>query len=306
MTPDLCPICHTAAFVRGTGMFDSYHVECSRCSKYEISGSATPGADALPKDKRGMASAWLVHNSPKIFDSEHLQIVQGDLRQPSLGRRALAGLRYLSKRFPQGTFFSIGDLVNGDDVGFIPHSWSKDVAEALFILNEYLIDELEYVRQSAGSSNLQISPKGWLALEGQSNAVSSIGFVAMWFSAKTQRLFDEVIAPAIRDAGYESLRIDSKEHNNKIDDEIVASIRSARFVVADYTGERGGVYYEAGFAHGLGLPVVFMAREGTAIHFDTRQYNTIFWKAEDFADARERLKNRILATLGRGPKNQTG
>ena len=85
-----------------------------------------------------------------------------------------------------------------------------------------------------------------------------------------------------------------------------SSIRSARFVVADYTGARGGVYYEAGFAHGLGLPVVFMAKEGTTIHFDTRQYNTIFWKAEDLADARERLKNRILATLGRGPKNQTG
>ena len=163
------------------------------------------------------------------------------------------------------------------------------------------IEELQYV-SPAQTNIVQISPKGWIALEGQANAVSSVGFVAMWFSDEVRELFNNVIDPAIRDAGYEPLRIDSIEHNNKIDDEIVASIRSARFVVADYTGERGGVYYEAGFAHGLGLPVVFMAKEGTAIHFDTRQYNTIFWKAEDFADARERLKNRILATLGRGPK----
>ena len=59
---------------------------------------------------------------------------------------------------------------------------------------------------------------------------------------------------------------------------------------------------EAGFAHGLGLPVIFMCREGDELHFDIRQYNCIFWKLEDLVDAGERLKNRLLATLGQGPK----
>ena len=93
-----------------------------------------------------------------------------------------------------------------------------------------------------------------------------------------------------------------KQHNGKIDDEIVASIRSSKFVVADYTGSRGGVYYEAGLAHGLGLPVIFTCRQEdmTNLHFDIRQYNTIDWMREDLESARTRLKNRILATLGQG------
>ena len=33
----------------------------------------------------------------------------------------------------------------------------------------------------------------------------------------------------------------------------MAEIRRSRFVVADYTGQVNGVYFEAGFALGLGL-----------------------------------------------------
>ena len=55
-------------------------------------------------------------------------------------------------------------------------------------------------------------------------------------------------------------------------------------MVADFTygddGERGGVYYEAGFAHGLNIPVFFTCQKGflEKIHFDTRQYNHIEWR----------------------------
>ena len=35
-------------------------------------------------------------------------------------------------------------------------------------------------------------------------------------------------------------------------DRIIAQIRASKFVVADFTRNRGGVYYEAGFALGLG------------------------------------------------------
>jgi hypothetical protein len=36
----------------------------------------------------------------------------------------------------------------------------------------------------------------------------------------------------------------------------MAEIRRSRFVVADYTGQRNGVYFEAGFGLGLGLVVI--------------------------------------------------
>ena len=56
---------------------------------------------------------------------------------------------------------------------------------------------------------------------------------------------------------------------------------------SDFTGNRGGVYYEAGFAHGLGLPVIFMCRDGDELHFDVRQYNCIFWKPDQLLKARK-------------------
>ena len=134
---------------------------------------------------------------------------------------------------------------------------------------------------------------------------SSKAFIAMWFDDSMNNAWERGIAPAVHKAGYEPIRIDRKEHVNKIDDEIVAEIRRARFVVADFThgeeGARGGVYYEAGFAHGLGIPVIFCCRKDwlNKVHFDTRQYNHIVWEAPE--DLRDQLAMRITAVLGDGP-----
>ncbi len=63
---------------------------------------------------------------------------------------------------------------------------------------------------------------------------------------------------------------------------------------------RGGVYHEADFAHGLGIPVVFIRRRSRKLkpHFDTRQYNRIFWN--DPEQLRKDMMNRICATVGEG------
>jgi nucleoside 2-deoxyribosyltransferase len=97
------------------------------------------------------------------------------------------------------------------------------------------------------------------------------------------------------------MRVDKKEHANKIDDEIIAEIRRSAFLVADFTGHRGGVYFEAGFAMGLGLPVIWMCRRDDVknLHFDIRQYNCIDWS--DPEELAVRLQQRIEATLGCGP-----
>ncbi len=140
----------------------------------------------------------------------------------------------------------------------------------------------------------------------QTNPDSSQCFVAMWFDPSLNEAFEKGIRPAIEeDSGYSALRIDHQEFLGKIDDEIIAEIRRSRFLVADAThgddGARGGVYYEAGFAHGLGLPVIFTCRSDMIdkVHFDTRQFNHIVWENPD--DLREQLSNRIGSVLGDGP-----
>ena len=131
-------------------------------------------------------------------------------------------------------------------------------------------------------------------------------FVAMWFDPAMQGVYDEGVAPAILEAGYRPLRIDRKETIAKVDDEIIAEIRKSRFVVADFTCEpskpRGGVYFEAGFAMGLNIPVIWMCRSDVIdeVHFDTRQYSHIMWS--DTAELKRKLFNRIGAVIGHSPK----
>ncbi|HEV2402085.1 MAG TPA: hypothetical protein VGS27_34460 [Candidatus Sulfotelmatobacter sp.] len=148
--------------------------------------------------------------------------------------------------------------------------------------------------------------RGWERLEQirQSGRASMRCFVAMWFDDSMRNIYDEAIAPAIANAGYEALRIDRHEHVNRIDDEIIGQIKRSRFMVADFTGQRYGVYFEAGLMLGLGRNVIWMCRkeelsnEG-GLHFDVRQFNFIAY--ESAAEARKRLYDRILAIEGEGP-----
>ena len=93
------------------------------------------------------------------------------------------------------------------------------------------------------------------------------------------------------------MRIDKTEHNDKICDRIISEIRTSGLVIADFTGQRGGVYFEAGYAMGLGIPVIWTCRSSDVdgLHFDTRQYNHISWDSAE--DLRIKLVNRIRATL---------
>ncbi len=98
------------------------------------------------------------------------------------------------------------------------------------------------------------------------------------------------------------MRIDSKEHANGISDEIMAEIRRSRFIVADYTKMNNGVYFEAGFALGTGIPIIPTCRadDFDKLHFDIRHINTLKWtEPDDLADA---LKKRILGVIGEGPE----
>ena len=114
--------------------------------------------------------------------------------------------------------------------------------------------------------------------------------------------YEQGLRPGVMMAGYDPIRVDRVEHVNRIDDEIIARVRTSLFVVADFTEHREGVYFEAGFALGLGLPVIWTCRKGDMkdLHFDIRQYNTIDW--DDYEDLASRLQHRIEATVGRGPK----
>jgi nucleoside 2-deoxyribosyltransferase len=122
-------------------------------------------------------------------------------------------------------------------------------------------------------------------------------FVAMSFYKELIPAWMDGIRPALRSVGYRGFRVDSREHNGKIDDVIIGELRRSAIVIADFTGHRAGVYFEAGYGMGRGLPVIWTCREDDVkqAHFDTRQYNHVVWNTPP--ELQERLRTRLLATI---------
>ena len=148
----------------------------------------------------------------------------------------------------------------------------------------------------------QLTPAGWEIAQTRPRIESTKAFVAMWFNEEVQSAYDSGIHPAIHDdCGFRPVRIDTEHYNGDVVDQVLAEINESRFVVADLTGHRNGVYFEAGYAMGQGIPVIWTCRDdaGKGTHFDAEHFNQIRWK--DPADLRDKLQARIRATIGRGP-----
>lgn len=180
-------------------------------------------------------------------------------------------------------------------------SASQNDRELTWLVANYLL-ELGYLRIRADNGAYEITISGWQAITAAiDNTQSKMGFIAMSFASEFLPLYEEALHPGIFNAGYQPVRIDRVEHNNRIDDEIIANIRKSRFVVTDLSKNRGGIYFEAGYALGLGLPVIWTV-EHTAlgeVHFDNRQYNFLTWERGKYDDLARRITNRIEATIGR-------
>jgi nucleoside 2-deoxyribosyltransferase len=160
------------------------------------------------------------------------------------------------------------------------------------------MDAKYFVLPTSGG-NAKLTWEGWKKLEQlkEVGVLSKKCFVAMSCSEDLSDIYEQGIKVAIEEAGYEPVFIEKEEHNEKICDRIIAEIRACKFLIVDVTGQRQNVYYEAGFAQGLGRDVIWACSddEKDDVHFDTRQYNHIFW--EDAGDLKEKLKNRIKATI---------
>lgn len=286
-------------------------IKCPRCGAFSIEYLAAASISGWQKQQRFNLSGWVKENPSCKLNRRAVRSLEY-LRNLTVGEKADKILQQLERRFPK--LGEITDLSGEVYLEYLAVGRLADIKELRFFIHDYLYAEMgflirhELVTECGDDSRYSISPKGWAYLESfrHGNTASEVGFIAMWFDRSVDSAHLAIEA-GIRSSGYEPLRIDRKEHNNKIDDEIVAGIRRSKFLVADFTGHRGGVYFEAGLATGLGLPVIWLCRkdELEKTHFDTRQYNFIVWEADKLAELSTALKNRIEATIGRGPLQPT-
>jgi nucleoside 2-deoxyribosyltransferase len=302
-----CPVCklENQKVLSERDYGDKITYDCSRCGRYTISRTAV--VIAKGQDRSAQLSGWLRERN--LLGIEIPMLTSIFLEEVVSTLPSYSPLEKQSKLLK-----AIEVLTDypGREVVLIPEhavslAWAKNEEELEYYLKS-LIDRGLLEIANADRRTLAdplypvvITAKGWEHLETEKSNFSSKSqvFVAMSFDKELLPVYEKAIMPAIQATGHQPCRVDSTPHLDRIDAKIIAEIRNSKFVVADVTQQKTGVYYEAGFACGLGLPVIWCVRKDDLqnVHFDTRQYNHIVWESE--SELREKLEDFILATIGR-------
>jgi hypothetical protein len=159
---------------------------------------------------------------------------------------------------------------------------------------------------STQNVTIQLKFSGWEKYyELQStNADSRLAFMAMKFGKEPlKKLFSSVIKTAVEETGFVIRDLTEEKRAGLIDDKLRVEIRRSKFLIADLTHDNNGAYWEAGYAEGLGMPVIYICErkkfESQKSHFDTNHHLTIQWEKgpKTWKKFAEELKATIRATL---------
>jgi nucleoside 2-deoxyribosyltransferase len=270
--------------------------QCPVCGSYEIPPRAAGIRDEPTPNRK--FSAWIREQNEQglevRFPSEStITNVLNSLPDYRPSEKQLKLLKAIERRSdPPGTTVV---LSAGRD---IPLAYSSSSTELAFHIQA--LKERGFL-SSPTAWKAKITPAGWDYLDKHASDLKAKtqAFVAMSFSDEMKAIWEDAIKPAISEAGYTPYRVDEDLHSENIIFKIMAEIKDSRFVVADLTEQNNGVYFEAGYGLGLGLPVIWTIRKDDVenVHFDTAQYNQIRWEsAEELKDA---LSNYISAIIGK-------
>ena len=151
--------------------------------------------------------------------------------------------------------------------------------------------------------DVNLTVDGWEQYETEKRGGfdGNYGFLAMQFGdAELDAFVQEVLKPAVKEGtGYELVNLDDRSRAGVIDDIMRVQIRDAKFVIVDLTHDNNGAYWEAGYAEGLGKPVIYICEkkkfDEKKTHFDTNHCTTVPWSRDDD----EGFHQKMIATLRR-------
>jgi hypothetical protein len=315
-----CPICETVDGKEySSGKPDALRFDCKRCGEFDISGSAfvsLPNAFAAGIHRRALMShairrmKGLGVSPPPLIVSDKLETYWPTDKLPPPSSQAdqlilLSGDSQLSPEDPirHAAYFLNAWMGTSLTTPGDPHA-------GIHWLLTHLADEklLHAQIESADGWNriykLQLTMRGWekYAQLKETRINSRTAFMAMKFGdAQLDEVVESHFKPAVKRTGFELRKLTDGQPAGLIDDQIRASILSGRFVIADLTHGSHGAYWEAGFAEGLSLPVIYTcernAWEERKTHFDTNHMLTIVWDPADPKKASDALTATIRATL---------
>ena len=262
---DRCVLCGRNTRNGGVKNFnpDIYFFDCELCGPYHITFQAYFNVQTIAEDLKPFlrcatrqAFETSAGQNPLLLTTDNIDILPHEHENTSIPENLEKFLSYIRSKCPRPGQQTV---IEGErDYTIID---AVDCAEFDFIASYAAEESLV----GASGVNYGLRPKGWAYLMGPSGggAIPGRCFVAMSFSVEPA-MYVEGIRPAVIDCGYSPISMKDILMNEDICHRMLAEIRKAEIMVADFTENKHGVYFEAGFAR---------ARPRSVLDLPTRPYN---------------------------------
>lgn len=283
---------------------------CPQCGDYFASRSALsvlPSKLQQEKDASAKISHMLRHafeygNIPTLYTNTIDEVLKKQLPKPR--EQADLLIRWLGKTLDgPGQMIDINSEEHKSIIGAKSDDGFSLIVKHL-IENGMLIGHAFDTMGTPFGANITLSFEAWDYYEdlirGKSNYNKA--FIAMKFGNQVlDEIVNNVFKPSVKQAGFDLFKLDDDPKAGLIDDRLRVEIQSSQFLIADLSHDNPGAYWEAGYAEGLGKPVIYTCEkskfEKEKTHFDTNHHLTIIWDPENPDDAGKALKATIRATF---------
>jgi hypothetical protein len=319
-----CPVCNLAVpkpqyFKSKEKGMNNY--SCDRCGNYDIERAIEwQLSDMLRKDNKKMAalSHWIRTKHESIVKEPpndrgngksitlDQELVDGIVRiaPPNPAEQADNFVRWIGDNIEYGRHYvpakkhfieAIIGSVNEQEFNFVSDHLKKEgIIETETAVGKGNTDHFDVTLSFSGWEYYRELKRG--------DVDSRKAFMAMQYDdEKLDSLVDDVFTPAVGKTGFKLFKLEDRPKAGLIDDRLRVEIQTSRFLIADLTHENRGAYWEAGYAEGLGKPVIYTCERTKfrrlKTHFDTNHHLTILWDADNPSEAAEELKATIRATL---------
>jgi len=316
---DKCPVCNSdiakPEYHQYKKHFNNYY-SCKRCGDFDVLGSFSKTLNATLGDdnkKIAVLSHWIRTKHEKIsksppdeqFYRENIildkKLVDTIIKRPppSPAEQADNIIRWIGENID-----APGEIVELERDTHLSIMGAITPNNFALVIRHLTDSGILQGNSSTRTTNVTLSFKGWQYFEELKRGAneSRKAFMAMQYGdEKMDKIVEEVFKPAVKQTGFDLFKLVDRPKAGLIDDRLRVEIQTSRFLIADLTHENVGAYWEAGYAEGLGKPVIYTCEkekfEEQKTHFDTNHHLTIIWDDENPEEAVEKLKATIRATL---------
>lgn len=307
-----CPVCSNPLLTSSPGANgqDVSHFSCPRCGRFILVNSLvamlphvlTTNQDADVKLSHALRRAQEINREAEFTTATITEVLKRPLPRPQ--EQADLLIRWLAQNLPgPGETVKLSPVTHGGIIGSKSPGGFALVLDHLFSSGLLIGHQMNAIGVQ-GHATATLSFHGWEYYErlAKGSAIYRKAFMAMQFGDPIlENMLLTVFKPAVKKAGFDLFKLDETPKAGLIDDRLRVEIQASDFLIADLTHANLGAYWEAGYAEGLGKPVIYTCErvkfEATKTHFDTNHHLTIVWDTISPETAGEGLKATIRATL---------